>query len=238
MNYVKLNNCESRLAANKWQEYKYMRHISRTSALLVFVIGLNAGLVRAETFSADGTFDSVSVYAGKGADHNLRELPGRILTSDLDWDKTYFAALGFGKVRGTLGQSIESFRGTPIESIRHGYETVLVKHFGMQSNGEMGAAYMLKTPDLQLGRLGVNFGAGAGLSYALGYPGYEDGPDNDPARRYRLQLLALFELEWRMIGFENLSVITRVHHRSGVYGLIAPRHVGSNFLAVGVRHKF
>lgn len=215
-----------------------MRHISRASALLVLVMGLNADLVQADTFSADGAFDSVSVYAGQGADHNLRELPGRILERSLDWDKTYFAALGFGKVRGTLEDSIESFRDTPFASIRHGYETVLVKHSGLQSNAEMGAAYMLKTPDLQLGKLGVNFGAGAGLSYALGYPSYEDGPDNDPARRYRLQLLALFDLEWRIIGFDNLSVVTRVHHRSGVYGLIAPRHVGSNFLAVGVRHKF
>lgn len=238
MNYVKLNNCESRLVDNKRQYPKYMRYISRTPALLVFVIGLNAGLVQAETFSNDGTFDSVSVYAGQGADHNLIELPGRILSRDLDWDKTYFAALGFGKDRGTLGESIESFRDTPFASIRHGYETVLVKHSGMQSNGEMGGAYMLKTPDLQLGRLGVNFGAGAGLSYALGRPSYEDGPDNDPARRYRLQLLALFDLEWHMIGSDNLSVITRVHHRSGVFGVIAPRHVGSNFLAIGVRHKF
>ncbi|MDO8262489.1 MAG: hypothetical protein Q7T21_04610 [Gallionella sp.] len=215
-----------------------MGYISRASALLVLVMGLNADLVRAEAFSADGTFDSVSVYAGQGANHNLIELPGKIITRSLDWDKTYFAALGFGKVRGTLGQSVESFQGTPFASFLHGYEAVLVKHSGLQSNAEMGAAYMLKTPDLQLGELGVNFGAGAGLSYALGYPSYEDGPDNDPARRYRMQLLALFELEWRMIGFDKLSVITRVHHRSGVYGLIAPRHVGSNFLAVGVRHKF
>lgn len=215
-----------------------MRHISRTAALLVLVMGLNADFVQAGTFSADGVFDSVSVYAGQGANHNLRELPGRIITRSLDWDKTYFTALGFGKIRGTLGQSIESLQGTPFASFRHGYETVLVKHFGLQSNAEAGAAYMLKTPDLQLGELGLNFGAGAGLSYALGNPSYEDGPDNDPARRYRMQLLALFELEWRMIGFDNLSVITRVHHRSGVYGLIAPRHVGSNFLAVGVRHKF
>lgn len=215
-----------------------MRHMSRTSALLVLIMGLNADLVQAESFASDGTFDSVSVYAGQGANHNLRELPGRIITGNLDWDRTYLGAMGFGKVRDTLGGSIESLQGTPFESIRHGYETVLVKHFGLQSNGELGAAYMLKTPDLQMGGLGVNFGAGAGLSYALGYPSYEDGPENDPARRYRLQLLALFEFEWRATGFDTLSVVTRVHHRSGVYGLIAPRHVGSNFLAVGVRQKF
>lgn len=215
-----------------------MQRLSRATALVVLVMGLNAGLVQADTFSADGAFDSVSVYGGKGANHNLIELPGQIIAMNLDWDKTYFAAMGFGKVRGTLGQSIESFQGTPFESFLHGYETVLVKHAGLQSNGEVGAAYMLKTTDLQMGMLGVNFGAGAGLSYALGYPSYEDGPDNDPARRFRLQLLALFDLEWHLTGYDNLSVVTRVHHRSGVFGVIAPRHVGSNFLAIGLRNKF
>lgn len=215
-----------------------MRYISRVLALLFLALVFEADIARAETFSADGMFDSVSVFAGKGANHNLRELPDKMISGNLDWDKSYFAALGFGKMRGTLGQSTESFRDTPFASVRHGYETVLVKHFGMQNNSEIGAAYMLKTPDLHLLKLKVNLGAGAGLSYALGYPGYEDGPDNEPARRYRLQLLALFDLEWGMTGLENLSVITRVHHRSGVYGLIAPRHVGSNFLAIGIRYKF
>ena len=183
-------------------------------------------------------FDSVSVYGGQGANHNLLQLPGRIIKADLDWEKSYLFALGLGKERGTLGKSFDIFEDTMFESIRHGYEFVLVKHHGLQSNGEIGLANMWRTTDLQLGELGVNFGAGAGLSYALGTPTYEDGPDNNPARRYRLQLLALFEFEWSLQGKEDLTLITRVHHRSGVYGLIAPRHVGSNFLAVGLRFKY
>ena len=215
-----------------------MRYISRASALLILVTGLNTVTVQADTIYADRIFDSVSVYAGHGVNNNLKELPGRIATGRLDWDNSYFTALGLGKVRGTLGQSFASLQSTPLASIRHGYEMVLVQHRGLQDNAELGAACMLRTPDLQMGALGVNFGAGAGLSYALGNPSYEDGSKLDPGRRYRLLLLALFELEWRMRGFDNLSLITRVHHRSGVYGLIAPQHVGSNFLALGVRYKF
>lgn len=215
-----------------------MRYFKKILYLLVMVPGLNAGFVQADTFSADGAFDSVVIYAGQGANLNLLELPGRIMTRDLALEKTYFAALGFGKVHGTLGQSVESLRGTAFESFRHGYETVLVQHAGLQSNAEVGAAYMLKTPDVYLWELGVNFGAGVGLSYALGTPSYDDGAKNDRARRHHMQLLALFDFEWHLAGFDNLSVITRVHHRSGAYGLIAPRHVGSNFLAVGVCHKF
>jgi hypothetical protein len=34
------------------------------------------------------------------------------------------------------------------------------------------------------------------------------------------------------------SVPVRIHHRSGVYGLIAPRKVGSNFITIGLRRDF
>lgn len=221
-----------------------MQHLSGATAFvapiafLASIFGLNGNVARADTFAADGVFDSVAVFVGQGVNQNLRQLPVKIATASVDWDKTYYAELGFGKIRGTLGQSFESLQGTPFASLRHGYETVLTKHFGLQYNSEVGAAYMLKTPDLELGELRVNFAAGAGLSYALGNPTYEDGADNDPERRYRTQFLALFDLEWHLADSDKLSIITRGHHRSGVYGLIAPRHVGSNFLAIGVCRKF
>ncbi|MEO8331631.1 MAG: hypothetical protein ABI479_04305 [Gallionella sp.] len=213
-------------------------HTKQASILLVMLLGLRVVDALADTPSTDRIFDSVSVYAGQGANHNLRELPERIVSGRLDWDKTYFSALGLGKIRDDLGQSFTGLRDTPFASIQHGYEVVLVQHRGLQSNAEAGAAYKLRTPDFQMGPIGVDFGAGAGLSYALGNPSYEDGPKDNPQRRYRLQLLALFEFEFRLRAYENFSVITRVHHRSGVYGLIAPRHAGSNFLAAGVRYRF
>lgn len=213
-----------------------MRFTGWVPALLMLVPGWSAGVALADSLPEDRAF--VSVYAGQGADHNLRELPRVIAQRNVDWDKTWFGSVGAGRIRGSLGQSIDSLQGTAFGAILHGYEAVFVKHHGLQSNAEAGAAYMLKTPDLRLAGVGVNFGAGAGLSYAVGFPGYEDGPLDDPGRRYRLQLLLLFDLEWRIAGFEKLSLITRVHHRSGVYGLIAPRHVGSNFLAVGIRQRF
>ena len=220
-----------------------MRYINRTWALLLLLSVFNAAPVQADTVGADTLradkiFDSVSIYAGQGVNHNLKELPGKIITGHLQWDKSYFTALGFNKARGTLGQSFENLQNTPFSSYQHGYEMVLLQHHGLQNNGEIGAACTLRTPDLQIGNLGINFMAGGGLSYALGTPSYEDGSKLDPGRRYRLQFLGLFELEWHLRKFANFSLITRVHHRSGVYGLIAPQHVGSNFLALGIRYQF
>ena len=225
-----------------------MRYITRAWALLLLLSVFNAAPVQAgtwgddtlgtDTLRTDKMFDSVSIYEGQGVNHNLKELPGKIITGHLQWDKSYFTALGFNKVRGTLGQSFAYLQNTPFASYQHGYEMVLLQHHGLQNNGEIGASCTLRTPDLQIGNLGINFMAGGGLSYALGTPSYEDGSRLDPGRRYRLQFLGLFELEWHLRKFANLSLITRVHHRSGVYGLIAPQHVGSNFLALGIRYQF
>lgn len=218
---------------------KYLHRTCCVSMLLVItVLHLSSTVVQADPPVAGGMFDSAAVYGGQGVDHNLRELPGKIITGRVNWDKSYLFALGLGKVQGTLGQSYESLQHTPFASISQGYEMVLVKHHGLQHNAEVGGAYQLRTPDLYVGPLGMNFSAGAGLSYALGTPTYEDGPMDDPERRYRLQFLGLFEFEWRTRWFKNISLITRIHHRSGVYGLIAPRNVGSNFLTTGVRFAF
>ena len=205
-------------------------------ALSVFVLNLN--IAHAETLPATKIFDSITGYVGQGADHNLKQVPAAVVTGEIKWEKSYFTSVGLAKDRGTLGQEIKIFEGSPLASIRHGYEIVLVQHRGLQSNTEIGAAYMLKTPDLNAGPIGVNFGTGLGLSHAFGPPSYEDGPISDPGRRYRTQLLILFDLEWRIRNLDNFSFITRVHHRSGAYGLIAPRNVGSNFLAAGVRYTF
>jgi len=182
--------------------------------------------------------ESLAVYVGQGVDHNLLDLPRSILGGDIAWEASYFAGIGLSGTFGTFGEDIPSLGDNPLGKIRHGCEVVVAKHHGLQDNLEAGAAYLLRTPDAHLGWLGVNLAVGAGLSYAFDEPTYEDGPEDNPEERYRLQLLALFELEWRVRGIENLSFVTRTHHRSGVYGVIAPRHVGSNFLAAGLRWGF
>jgi hypothetical protein len=183
-------------------------------------------------------FDAVTVYGGQGVDHNLRNIPEAIASNNIVWDKSYFVGVGLGKTGPKLGQSFGQFQGMALAELRQDYELLLLKHHGLQHNTELGAAYLLRSPDLQMGPVGVNLAAGSGLSYAMGTPSYEDGPKDDPNRRYPLQLLILLELEWRLRHVDALSLTTRIHHRSGVYGLIAPPLVGSNFLTVGLRYRF
>jgi hypothetical protein len=185
-----------------------------------------------------GIFNAVTVYGGQGVDQNLRQIPEAILSNKIDWDKSYFVGVGFAKTGPKLGQSVGTLQDTPMAELRQDFELLMLKHHGLQHNTELGAAYLLRTPDLQMGPLGVNLAAGTGLSYAIGRPTYEDGPKDDLERRYRLQLLVLFELEWKLLNVDRLTLTTRIHHRSGVYGLIAPPNVGSNFMTVGLRYRF
>ena len=217
-----------------------MRRGPMPSSLLPLLFAAATGTAAAQTDSPPPPriFDSVGLYAGQGVDLNLRELPGAVLRGELKRESSYFVGLGLGKVRGTLGGSIEALRGTFVENIRHGYEIVLVQHHGLQDNFELGAAYLLRSPDLALARLRVNVAGGAGLSHAFGTPSYEDGPADDPGRRYPTQLLLLLEAEWGWDSLPQVALVTRVHHRSGAYGTIAPSHVGSNFVAAGLRYRF
>jgi hypothetical protein len=191
-----------------------------------------------EIKKSDRLFDSVSLYAGQGVDLNLRQVPRAIFSGDWREESSYFWGASLGKTVDTLGGSIDFLRDTPLQNFSHGYEAILLKHHGRQHNAELAGAYLLRTPNLEVGPLRVNFAGGAGLSHAFGTPSYEDGPADDPSRRYRTQFLALFEFEWGWDSLPNLSIVTRIHHRSGVYGVIAPRHVGSNFMVAGLRYRF
>jgi hypothetical protein len=178
------------------------------------------------------------LYAAQGADHNLRELPGAIVRRDVQWDASYFTALALHKKRGTLGGSFAMFAEGPLKDLQYGYEVIYAQHHGLQSNAELGAALTLHSSYWDLGPVAVNVGAGVGLSHVFGTPSYEDGPSDDPERRYNTQLLMLFDMAWKIRAWEHFSLVTRVHHRSGAYGLIAPPRVGSNFLALGIAYDF
>lgn len=216
-----------------------IKKISSWVGLLLLGTSMLAQAASPADFQPDsGLLDSVTLYGGQGANHNLRELPGVIARGDIEWEKSYFFGVGLGKTGPRLGQSIELLQDTPLAELKQNYELILLKHHGLQNNAEIGAAYLLRTPDLQLGPVGVNLAAGTGLSHAMGTPSYEDGPKDNPSRRYPFQFLALFELEWKLRNVESLSFTTRVHHRCGVYGVIAPPNVGSNFMTVGLRYHF
>lgn len=181
---------------------------------------------------------AITLYQGQGVDANLINVLPDLFTGDLRFEDSYFTALGYyhpmEKPRGL--QSLLEILHLPGTDV--GIELVVARHYGIQHNAEVDAAYTLRFPKLSLAALTVRFGAGFGVSYSLGRPTYEDGSADDPDKRYRFQSYGAYELEWGIRSAPHVSLVTRIHHRSGIYGLIAPPHVGSNFMTIGVRYTF
>lgn len=67
-----------------------MRHNTwQVAVLLALVSWSNATVVQADTLLNDSAFDSMSAYAGQGANHNLLELPGAVATARLNWENLF-----------------------------------------------------------------------------------------------------------------------------------------------------
>ncbi len=180
----------------------------------------------------------VTLYLGQGADTDLPDLPGKAARGTLQFDQTWFTGAGFAYPDVPAAGVRTALGWVGLQNSSSAKELVIVKHSGKQSHVEWGALYLLRTPYAALGPVRLRAGAGIGFSYAWGRPSYEDGPLDEPDRRYKLQNFDAYELETGIAAWPRLAFVGRVHHRSGAYGLIAPRNVGSNFLTVSLRYAF
>ena len=215
-----------------------LRPVRGANPLAALLLGL-IGYLTPVPAAADGALPTeLGLAFGRGVDVNLPDLPGKLASGDLPWDDSRFVGLYAGRQGRTLGEASALIDRTWFRNVRQGVTASLLKHSGLQSNWEAGLAYTLTTPPLRLGAVATRLKVGGGYSYAFSRPSYEDGPFAEPDRRYRGQFLLLVENHWHLADNDRWSVVLRVHHRSGVYGLVAPRNVGSNFLAVGVERKW
>jgi hypothetical protein len=180
----------------------------------------------------------LTLYAGQGVDSNLIDIFPKAVKGDLDWDDTWLYAIGYFQPLATPNLLQSVFDLLRIPNTRHGVEGVLGRHHGLQENWEVDAAWQWRFAGWSVGPLAIRPGVGLGFSYALGTPSYEDGPKDNEEKRYRFQNFNTYELEWSAPDTSRLALTTRIHHRSGMYGIIAPRRVGSNFLTVGLRYSF
>lgn len=209
---------------------------ARRLTILIFLFA--ALLAPAGRAVADDHPALLTLYLAQGADPNIFMIFPEMLRGESMMDDTYFAALGYFHPLATPGGLQKVFDLLRVPNTRTGIEGLVGKHRGLQHNTEIGVSWQLRFAPLRLPLLRVRPSAGIGLSYAIGNPAYEDGPRFDPEKRYHLLNFNIYELEWSLAKVPAVSLVTRIHHRSGIWGVIAPPVVGSNFLAVGVRYSF
>ena len=174
-------------------------------------------------------------YAAQGIKTNLPDLAGHVYHRTLRYEDTHFAGVGYRHGMQPPALFQRAARLVYLDGLTTGVEVISVKHRGMQDHFESSLAYAIHTPYAKVSALRARLGYSLGVSYAFGDPSYERSPDDD--HRRWLTYMA-YELELGLERYDRVSLVTRIHHRSGAYGLFAPRGSGSNFLAVGVRVHF
>jgi hypothetical protein len=204
------------------------------------------GLAAVSPAVAEGVGDTrdrmhyISAYVSQWVDGDLLEIPGRLLT-DLQTRQARFLGGGLGYVLVPRFELPLPFcggcalRGTSIE-----LEGVVLKHFDRQDQWEIAGGSFARTGQIPLfAGVGLNLAAGAGLSYALSDSNFEIGRGGQRGvDTFRLQFYLAFETELAHRAVPGWSLVGRIHHRSGGYGILTEQGSGSNFIGLGLRRGF
>jgi len=164
----------------------------------------------------------MSAYLGQASDNRFLDI---VVKFDLQPIHSYMAAF-------TVGKELVTYKDT----IRLEAEGQIAKHWGVQSHTELNGVLILRwLPFFWDDYLDTSFGIGDGFSYASDIPVLEKDECEETSRLLNY-LMAEFAFEIPKKAFWDLFI--RVHHRSGVFGLIHGVTEGSNVLCTGVRYRF
>jgi hypothetical protein len=165
---------------------------------------------------------SVMMYGGVGSGSNISQF----FTFDAEFENSQFVGL-------VLNDKMFNFW-------RHFHfelEGQVIRHVGRQNNWEFNALYVLRLRTFPWDKfLDTSFAAGQGLSYATSPPRIE--VERHPNDNAQFLHYLMFELAFALPKAPEWELVTRIHHRSGVFGLFGGVHGGSNFAALGLRYNF
>jgi hypothetical protein len=162
---------------------------------------------------------AVTLLGGQYSGSKLLDLPGQV-----DFKDSYTVGLSLAYQFVDWGPHM-----------RWELEGQILKHVGEQEHVELVSSINVRWVTFPWNRyLDTTVAFGGGLSWATEVPVLERrDPDNSDAAA----LLHYLMLE-ASVGLPNSrwSVVARVHHRSGIFGLFS--HSGSNVLSAGLRYRF
>ena len=192
----------------------------------IFLIALVAVML-----SPSAIAGKITIFQATEGDFNLLEFPGKLVSGSLVKKPSYFTGVSYSEsVKNILDPYLS------VVGLSQEVEYQISRHYGVGFSDiyEINNALILRTNNINLvGDYGFNISSGIGLSYTLSDPVYEKevGGEN-----YKFQSHLSFGVEF-VKKHSNYSIPLRIHHRSGIYGLIAPGKVGSNFVSIGLKFK-
>lgn len=171
--------------------------------------------------------DSVAIFTGKSTDSSLLHIPERFIEDKLEIKN--YKSLGL-----IYQQSLNPPKVLP--NLNTSLEYIIIQH-EPSSLLQTALAYRIESPTVHFLSIPIRFGLSEGLSYVYGTANFEDGTDQEPDKKYKF--LNYIGVEVAVLDKqEKHSFFLRINHRSGIFGLIAPEHVGSNFISAGFRKHF
>jgi hypothetical protein len=206
--------------------YRYnLNHMIKKPAMQCVVFSLILVLSHgSKAVAVDWEDWSLALYGGVLLKGNLSD--GSLLYTGTE--NAYLVALAASK-------KVASYYGDKIDLELEGQT---VKHFEDQNHWEFnGLAAVRWLPFPWDNHLDTSFAVGAGLSWATETPKVERRRRGKGQTQSFLTYLML-ELEFALPDAQHWSVFSRIHHRSGAFGLFNGVTGGSNALTFGIRYRF
>lgn len=165
---------------------------------------------------------ALNLYGAKMANNNWQDFFSN--TDDLDFIDAQMLVMSLAKRVGRH-KTLLSYE----------IEGQLVKHDGIQRHWELNALGTLRWEPFWWDRhLDTSVAFGMGPSFATEKPQAEIRNEGD-SQQWMLYWMLELALTWPQQP--NVAFITRLHHRSEGYGLVA-ENGGSNALAFGLKYRF
>jgi hypothetical protein len=165
----------------------------------------------------------LTVYGAVMTDGALPETA--VLTASFDRDFKFVAV--------TAGNKIGNF----LDKIDFEVEGQIVKHVTGQHHWEFNVLAVARWTYFPWNNIiKTSFAVGDGLSLATETPVFEGqyhGEETNPFLNY-----LMFEFDFALPNNPQWSLVTRLHHRSGIYGLFNGANGASNALGLGIRYHF
>ena len=166
---------------------------------------------------------SATLYGAKLLEGNLSD--GSLLYSG--FADSYLITLA-------LTRRMASYR----EKIDLELEGQVVKHFEGQDHWEFNGLGVIRwLPFPWDNYLDTSFASGAGLSYATEIPKVEEELHGD-GQTAKLLVYLMLELDVAFPDSSHWSMVTRIHHRSGAFGLFSGVTGASNAWGFGIKYSF
>lgn len=168
---------------------------------------------------------AITVYGGQYVDNSLPEEIA--LAQPLHPKDAFLVAAAYSRVFAE-----------PSRHLRWELEGNVAQWFGQQDHQELNGLVTLRWMTFPWDKyLNTTFGFGNGLSFATSEPKLEEQFHPETGTSQLLYYIAV-EFSFAAPSAKHWSVITRVHHRSGVFGLFDGVDGGSNVITAGLRYAF